>query len=93
MRELKKFERGAEKSKFYDGILKLAFFDVDLKNSKLLKSVDSFDEKAFDENFIVSASKFDGAKIISGEMTKEDSYKTKLEEKAEEKPKRKSVIG
>lgn len=55
MRELKKFERGAEKSKFYDGILKLAFFDVDLKNSKLLKSVDSFDEKAFSENFIVKS--------------------------------------
>jgi len=55
MRELKKFERGAEKSKFYDGILKLAFFDVDLKNSKLLKSVDSFDEKVFDENFIVKS--------------------------------------
>ena len=50
-------------------------------------------KKDFDENFIVSASKFDGAKIISGEMTKEDAYKTKLEEKAEEKPKRKSVIG
>ena len=50
-------------------------------------------KKDFDENFIVSASKFDGAKIISGEMTKEDSYKTKLEEKSEEKPKRKSVIG
>ena len=50
-------------------------------------------KKDFDENFIVSASKFDGAKIISGEMTKEDSYKTKLEEKTEEKPKRKSVIG
>ena len=55
MRELKKFERGAEKSKFYDGILKLAFFDVDLKNSKLLKSVDSFDEKVFDESFIVKS--------------------------------------
>lgn len=50
-------------------------------------------KKDFDENFIISASKFDGAKIISGEMTKEDSYKTKLEEKNEEKPKRKSVIG
>ena len=50
-------------------------------------------KKDFDDNFIISASKFDGAKIISGEMTKEDSYKTKLEEKSEEKPKRKSVIG
>jgi hypothetical protein len=51
-------------------------------------------KKDFDENFIISASKFDGAKLASGEMTKEDAYKTKSEEKAEEeKPKRKSVIG
>lgn len=51
-------------------------------------------KKDFDDNFVILASKFDGAKIISGEMTKEDSYKTKLEEKKEdEKPKRKSVIG
>ena len=50
-------------------------------------------KKDFDDNFIVSASKFDGAKLVYGEATKEDMYKTKLEEKAEEKPKRKSVIG
>lgn len=51
-------------------------------------------KKDFDENFVISASKFDGAKLVYGEMTKEDTYKTKLEEKAEEeKPKRKSVIG
>ena len=50
-------------------------------------------KKDFDENFIISASKFDIEKVISGEMTKEDTYKTKLEEKAEEQPKRKSVIG
>ena len=52
-------------------------------------------KKDFDENFIKSASKFDGAKLVYGEATKEDMYKTKLEEKkeSEEKPKRKSVIG
>ena len=46
-------------------------------------------KKAFDENFIVSKTKFDAAKIISGEMTEEDALMTK----EEEKPKRKSVIG
>ena len=50
-------------------------------------------KKDFDENFVMSASKFDGAKYIAGEMSLEDGYKTKLEEKEEEKPKRKSVIG
>jgi len=50
-------------------------------------------KKAFDENFIVSSKKFDAAKIIAGEMTEEDAIKTKLEEKKEEAPKRKSVIG
>lgn len=51
----------------------------------------------FDNNFIISSTKFDGAKLIYGEATKEDMYKTRLEEKSEEttkeKPKRKSVIG
>lgn len=46
-------------------------------------------KKAFDENFIVLKTKFDAAKIISGEMTEEDALMTK----EEEKPKRKSVIG
>ena len=54
-------------------------------------------KKDFDDNFVVSSSKFDIEKVITGEMTREDTYKTKLEEKAEEtaeeKPKRKSVIG
>jgi len=51
-------------------------------------------KKDFDENFTISSSKFDGAKIVSGEMKLEDTYKTKQEEKTEEdKPKRKSVIG
>lgn len=46
-------------------------------------------KKAFDENFITSARKFDAAKIISGEMTEEDA----LLKKSEEPTKRKSVIG
>jgi hypothetical protein len=52
-------------------------------------------KKDFDENFIISAKKFDAAKIMSGEMTEEEAYKTTEEEKkeAEETPKRKSVIG
>lgn len=42
-------------------------------------------KKDFDENFIISAKKFDAAKIISGEMTEEEAL--------EDRPKRKSVIG
>lgn len=65
MREFKKFERGAEKaSRTGEGMLKLAFFDVDLKNSKLLKSIDDFDDKTFEENFIVK----------SGEWMTEDGW-------------------
>lgn len=63
MRELKKFERGAEKNRNTD-LLKLAFFDVDLKNSELLWSVDDFDDKVFDESFIVK----------SGEWQVEDGW-------------------
>ena len=48
-------------------------------------------KKDFDENFIISASKFDGAEILDGKMKLEDTYSKKDEE---EKPtKRKSVIG
>ena len=46
-------------------------------------------KKAFDENFITSARKFDAAKIISKEMTEEEKKK----KKSEEPTKRKSVIG
>ncbi len=53
-KELKRFERGAEINKsIADGMIKLAFFDVDLKNSSLIHSVDNFDECTFEENFIV----------------------------------------
>ena len=55
-RELKRFERGAEISrKIADGTLKLAFFDVYLKESELLHKVDEFDEKAFNENFVIKS--------------------------------------
>ena len=50
-------------------------------------------KKDFDENFKPSVTKFDGAKLIFDEMSKEDMYTTKSEEKTDEKPKRKSVIG
>lgn len=46
-------------------------------------------KKDFDENFIVSSKKFDAAKIMTGELKVEDTYK----DKTEEAPKRKSVIG
>lgn len=55
-RELKRFERGAEISrKIADGTVKLAFFDVYLKESELLHKVDEFDEKAFNENFVIKS--------------------------------------
>lgn len=47
-------------------------------------------KKAFDENFIISSTKFDGEKLMTGEMKLEDTY-AKADE--EDKPKRKSVIG
>lgn len=53
---LKCFERGAEKSPaIAEGMVKLAFYDVDLKNSKLLRRVDAFDEAAFKELFQVKS--------------------------------------
>ena len=55
-KELKRFERGAEKEpKLSGGMLKLAFIDVDLKNSELIYSVNEFDEKSFEENFEVKS--------------------------------------
>ncbi len=63
--ELKRFERGAEKCKnLPEGMLKLAFVDVDLKNSELVYEVGSFDAAKFDENFVVK----------SGEWTVEDGW-------------------
>jgi hypothetical protein len=47
-------------------------------------------KKAFDENFIISSTKFDGEKLMTGEMKLEDTYAKTGEE---DKPKRKSVIG
>lgn len=47
-------------------------------------------KKDFDDNFKISAKKFDAEKLISGEMTIEESY-AKVEEAPA--PKRKSVIG
>ena len=62
---LKRFERHAEKSiALQEGMLKLAFFDVDLKNSELIFEQDSFDTKSFDENFVVK----------SGNWTVEDGW-------------------
>jgi len=53
---LKPFERGAEKNTaIADGVVKLAFYDVDLKKSRLLHQVDSFDDAAFSENFEVKS--------------------------------------
>lgn len=51
-------------------------------------------KKDFDDNFIISASKFTAEKIISGELAIEDTYadKTEVADKPEA-PKRKSVIG
>lgn len=55
-------------------------------------------KKDFDDNFIIASKKFDGEKLMTGEITLEDTYKTKTEEKIEAKTedapvKRKSVIG
>ena len=62
---LKRFERHAEKSAaLAEGMLKLAFFDVDLKNSELIFEQESFDEKSFDDTFVVK----------SGEWTTEDGW-------------------
>ncbi len=53
---LKRFERGAEKSAaLTEGMLKLAFIDVDLKNSELIYEQKTFDEVSFAENFVVKS--------------------------------------
>lgn len=53
---LKRFERQAEKSAaLQEGMLKLAFIDVDLKNSELIFEQDSFDASSFEENFVVKS--------------------------------------
>ena len=53
---LKPFERGAEKNTaLADGVVKLAFYDVDLKNSTLLHKVEAFQDEIFHENFQVKS--------------------------------------
>lgn len=55
-RTLKHFERNAEKSiNVAEGMVKLAFVDVDLKNSKVVFEKDSFDESSFLDNFDVKS--------------------------------------
>lgn len=55
-KELKRFERYAEKNRTVaDGMLKLAFYDVDLKNSEVIHSIDYFDNEEFHENFVVKS--------------------------------------
>ena len=63
--QLKRFERQAEKSKdLQEGMLKLAFFDVDLKNSEKIFEQASFDEESFAQIF----------EIKSGSWTVEDGW-------------------
>lgn len=45
-------------------------------------------KKDFDDNFVISSKKFDAEKLMTGEITVEDTYAKK-----DETPKRKSVIG
>lgn len=62
---LKRFERGAETNPIIpDGLLKLAFIDVDLKNSELLWEQKEFDDAIFNDNFVVK----------SGSWTTEDGW-------------------
>ena len=54
--QLKKYERGAECSDtIADGVLKLAWVDVDLKNSETLYSVTEFDNKTFADDFVIKS--------------------------------------
>lgn len=54
MRNLKRFERGAEKNVYAgDGILPLVGYNVDLNNSELLLSVDEFDDEMLNKHFSV----------------------------------------
>ena len=51
---LKRYERGAEvNTNIEEGKLLLVGYDVDLKNSKLLLSVDEFDQETFDKYFSI----------------------------------------
>jgi len=62
---LKRFERNAEKStSMEEGLLKLAFIDVDLNQSELLFEQNNFDETSLFEKFVVK----------SGEWTTEDGW-------------------
>lgn len=52
--KLKKYERGAESTGVIaDGILKLAWVDVNLKKSEILYSSDEFDSKTFSDDFVI----------------------------------------
>ncbi len=52
--QLKRFERGAEQDRrIKDGVVKLAFIDVDLKKSELLFSRESFTDADFQKDFSV----------------------------------------
>lgn len=63
--QLKRFERQAEQSlSMTEGMVKLAFVDVDLKNSELIFEQDCFDERSFAETFTVK----------SGNWTVEDGW-------------------
>lgn len=63
--KLKKYERGAERSDLIDdGVLKLAWVDVDLKNSDLLYSVTEFDNKILADDFVIK----------TGEWSVEDGW-------------------
>lgn len=58
-RRLKRFERGAEKRlDSPQGVLKLAFIDVDIEKSELLHAVSHFDDQKFTENFIVKSGRW-----------------------------------
>lgn len=55
-RTLKAFERLAEKNAHIpEGMVKLAFYDVDIKNSALLHKVEQFDDAVFAENFQIKS--------------------------------------
>lgn len=61
---MKRFERGAEIKDNTKDVLRLVGFDVDIKNSPILLSVDEFDEKTLGEHFSVK----------SGVWTAEDGW-------------------
>jgi len=64
-KELKRYERNAEKTvKIPEGILNLAFIDVNLKDSELLFQQKSFDKETFESIFLIK----------SGEWKVEDGW-------------------